>query len=106
MSHPFRDVAIVGVHNTVQARRLPGHDSSSIALLAALGALDDAGIPVADVDGVVGRRPPMPCWSSAWDPAHAGPVRLGIPAIADAAVLVASGQCRVVVAWPAAPESR
>ena len=55
MSHPFRDVAIVGVHNTAQARRLPGqHDSTSIALEAALGALADAGIGTEEVDAVVG----------------------------------------------------
>ena len=49
MAHPFRDVAIVGVHNTVQARHLPDHDSASIALEGALGALADAGLPPADI---------------------------------------------------------
>ena len=98
MSHPFRDVAIVGVHNTVQARRLPGHDSSSIALQAALGALDDAGIPVADVDGVVGAAAADAVLELGLGPCTRRPSGLGIPTIADAAMLVASGQCRVVVA--------
>ena len=43
MTHPYRDVAIVGVHNTQQARQLPGHTSSTIAMEGALGALADAG---------------------------------------------------------------
>ena len=98
MSHPFHDVAIVGVHNTVQARRLPGHDSSSIALQAALGALDDAGIPVADVDGVVGAAAADAVLELGLGPCTRRPSGLGIPTIADAAMLVASGQCSVVVA--------
>ena len=39
MGHPFRDVAIVGVFNTKQARVLEGYDSQTIALEAALGAV-------------------------------------------------------------------
>ena len=46
-SHPFHDVAIVGVHNTEQARVLEGHDSRSITLEAGLGAVADAGLTVA-----------------------------------------------------------
>ena len=37
-AHPFHDVAIVGVHNTAQARVLEGHDTRTIAMEAALGA--------------------------------------------------------------------
>ena len=40
MAHPFHSVAIVGVHNTVQARQLDGHDSYSIALEGALGSAE------------------------------------------------------------------
>ncbi len=97
MSHPFRDVAIVGVHNTPQARRLPGHDSSSIALQAALGALDDSGIAVADVDGVVGAAAADAVLELGLGPCTRRPSGLGIPTIVDAAMLVASGQCHVVV---------
>src|SRR4051794_17835832 len=53
--HPFRDAAIVGVHNTKQARVLEGHDSRSIALEAALGAIADAGLSPPAVDGVMGQ---------------------------------------------------
>jgi len=42
-THPFRGVAIAGVHNTVQAHQLPDHDSTSIALAGVLGTLTDAG---------------------------------------------------------------
>ena len=45
--HPFHDVAIVGVHNTKQARVLEGHDSRSITFEAGLGALADAGLATA-----------------------------------------------------------
>lgn len=51
---PFRDVAIVGIANTVQARSLPEHDSKSIAMQAALAALADAGLTPLDVDGITG----------------------------------------------------
>ncbi|HXY28714.1 MAG TPA: hypothetical protein VEH82_10575, partial [Acidimicrobiales bacterium] len=97
MSHPFRDVAIVGVHNTPQARRLPGHDSSSIALQAALGALADAGIAVGDVDGVVGQAAADAVLELGLGPCTRRPSGLGIPSIVDAAAPVTTRQCRVVV---------
>jgi acetyl-CoA acetyltransferase len=97
MTHPFRDVAVVGVHNTRQARRLPGHDSSSIALEAALGALGDAGIPARDVDGVVGQAAADAVLELGIGPCTRRPNGLGIPTIVDAATLITTGQCRVVV---------
>ncbi len=97
MTHPFRDVAIVGVHNTRQARRLPGEDSSSIALRAAVGAMADAGIEPAEVDGVVGQAAGDAVLELGLGPATRRPSTLGIPAVVDGALLVASGQCRVVV---------
>ena len=97
MTHPFRDVAVVGVFNTHQARRLPGHDSSSIALEAALGALADAGIDAGDVDGVVGQAAADAVLELGLGPCVRRPNGLGIPAIVDAAALIATGQCRVVL---------
>jgi len=97
MTHPFRDVAIVGVHNTPQARRLPGHDSSSIALEAALGALADARIPAGDVDGVVGQAAADAVLELGLGPCTRRPNGLGIPTIVDAAALITTGQCRIVV---------
>jgi acetyl-CoA acetyltransferase len=99
MSHPFHDVAIVGIHNTVQARRLPGqHDSSSIALEAAVGALADAGIDSSEVDAVVGASSTDAILELGLGPSIRRPSGLGIAAILDAAALVATGQSRVALA--------
>jgi acetyl-CoA acetyltransferase len=95
--HPFRDVAIAGVFNTEQARRLPGHDSTSIALAAALGALDDAGISPDLVDGVVGPASAEITLELGLGPCTRRPSGLGIPAVLDAAALIVTGQCAVVV---------
>lgn len=95
--HPFRDVAVVGMANTAQARRLPGHDSSSIALHAALAALADAGIEPSAVDGVVGQAAADAVLELGLGPCTRRPTNLGIPAVVDAAALVTTGQCRVVV---------
>ncbi|MGP0030110.1 MAG: thiolase family protein [Acidimicrobiales bacterium] len=95
--HPFRDVAIVGVHNTVQARHLPQHDSTSIALLGALGALADAGLSPHDVDGVVGPASAEICLELGLGPCTRRPGQLGIPSFLDAAALITTGQCQVVL---------
>jgi acetyl-CoA acetyltransferase len=97
VTHPFRDAAIVGVYNTAQARALPGHDSVSIAIDGALGALADAGLGTADVDAVIGER----CGELAYE-LRLGPCRrsmnsLGIPAVLEAAALIATGQCTVAL---------
>jgi acetyl-CoA acetyltransferase len=97
VSHPYRDVAIVGVHNTRQARRLPGHDSSSIALEGLRGALDDAGIAAAEVDGVVGEFAHEWVLELGLGPCSRRSSRFGIPMLLDAAAMVASGECDVVV---------
>ena len=97
MTHPFHDVAIVGVHNTVQARTLPGHDSLSIAIEGALGALDDAGLGVADVDGVIGDRSGELIYELRMGPCRRSTSALGIPAVLEAAALITTGQCHVVL---------
>ncbi len=95
--HPFRGVAIAGVHNTVQARQLPGHDSTSIALAGALGALTDAGIPPHHVDGVVGPDCAHIALELGLGPCTRRPGSLGIPTVLDAAALIVTGQCDVVL---------
>jgi acetyl-CoA acetyltransferase len=95
--HPFRDVAIAGVFNTRQARQLPEHDSTSIALVGALGALADAGISPAEVDGVVGPAGAEIALELGLGPCTRRPSGLGIPALLDAAALIVTGQCSVVV---------
>jgi acetyl-CoA acetyltransferase len=96
-SHPFRDVAIAGVFNTVQARRLPEHDSTSIALIGALGALADAGIAPHEVDGIVGPDCAQIALEFGLGPCTRRPSSLGIPTILDAAALITTGQCDVVL---------
>lgn len=91
MSHPFRDVAIVGIHNTEQARTLPGHDSESIALEASLGALADAGIHPHEVDAVVGQFAQQLVLSLRLGPSARLINNLGIPALLDGVHAVASG---------------
>jgi acetyl-CoA acetyltransferase len=101
--HPYHDVAITGIFNTEQARVLEGEDSMSISFKGAMGALDDAGLEIRDIDGVVGQFAHdfsyqarlMPVWtSSSWQ---------GIPAVLQAASAIASGMAtRVLVIGGAA----
>jgi len=95
--HPYRDVAIVGAHNTVQARHLPGHDSESIALEGALGALADAGLAPREVDAVVGQDAAELALTLHLGPCTRLPTGLGIPAVLEAADLIASGRVEVVL---------
>lgn len=92
-----RGAAIVGIANTEQARSLPGHDSRSIALEAAIGALGDAGIAPGDVDGVVGQHAAELVHDLRLGPCVRQPSSLGIPAVLDALDMVGAGRCRVVV---------
>jgi acetyl-CoA acetyltransferase len=96
-SHPFAGVAIAGVCNTVQARALPDHDSTSIALVGALGALSDAGISPKEVDGVVGAECAQVALELGLGPCTRRPSQMGIPALLDAAALITTGQCDVVL---------
>jgi len=96
-AHPFRGVAIAGIHNTVQARHLSDHDSASIALAGALGALEDAGISPREVDGVVGPACADIVLELGLGPCTRRPSSLGIPTLLDAAALITTGQCDVVV---------
>ena len=97
MSHPFRNVAVVGVNNTLQSRRLPDHDSVSIAIDGALGALADAGLAVADVDGVVGEKASELVYELRLGPCRRSSNGLGIPAVLEAASLILTGECDVVL---------
>ncbi|MCU1374605.1 MAG: hypothetical protein JWO68_1891 [Actinomycetia bacterium] len=97
MAHPFRDVAIVGVHNTPQARHLPGHDSESIAVEGAIGALADAGIDPGEVDAVLGQHALELILTLGLGPCTSLPWSMGIPVVLDAAALVASGRAEVAL---------
>jgi acetyl-CoA acetyltransferase len=97
LAHPFRDAAIAGVYNTRQARALPEHDSLSIAIDGALGALADAGLGTGDVDGVIGERSGELAYELRLGPCRRSLNGLGIPAVLEAAALIATGQCQVVL---------
>jgi acetyl-CoA acetyltransferase len=96
-AHPYRDVAIVGVCNTRQARRLDNHDSESIATEGALGALADAGLQPGAVDAVVGVFCQELILSMGLGPCTRIPNALGIPGVLQAAQMIAAGQSRVVL---------
>lgn len=95
--HRFHDVAIVGVHNTAQARVLEGHDARSITMEAALGALADAGLSPRDLDGVVGPLASDVLYQSRTGPVWRSMSSLGIPALLDAATAIACGLASVVL---------
>jgi acetyl-CoA acetyltransferase len=97
MTHPFRQAAIVGVFNTTQARALPGHDSVSIAIEGALGALGDAGLETTDVDAVIGERSGELAYELRLGPCRRSMNGLGIPAVLEAASLITTGQSQVVL---------
>lgn len=54
---PLRDVAIAGIYATQQARQLPTRTSLDLCHEAVLGAIADAGLTPADVDGVAADWP-------------------------------------------------
>lgn len=95
--HPLHDVVIVGVHNTEQSKVLRDHDSRSIALAAAIGAVTDAGLAPDDIDGIVG-----PLGNDYLHQHRLGPVwrslsPLGIPAVLEAAAAITCGLATTVL---------
>ncbi|WP_436771034.1 thiolase family protein [Yinghuangia sp. YIM S09857] len=99
----LQSVAIVGAHNTPQARSLPGQTSWSVTLDAARGALRQAGLGMADVDGfnvTVGLDADAGS-AFAYDVGAEGfwlgREMDGVQAVLEAALAVASGECRVAL---------
>jgi acetyl-CoA acetyltransferase len=95
--HPFHDVAIVGVHNTKQARVLEGHDSRTITLEAGFGAVEDAGLSPIDIDGVVGVTGSDFIYQTRIGPVWRSMSQLGIPSVLEAAAAIATGMASVVL---------
>ena len=102
MRNPLHGVAIVGAYNTRQARHV-GVPETELLLDAMRGALRSAGLGFADIDGVH-------CTSSArsWRsretamwlggrPVWTGSADVGIPALLEAALAIASGQATSVL---------
>jgi acetyl-CoA acetyltransferase len=106
----MRDVAIVGVHATEQARRI-SRSSLHVALEAAQGAVADAGLSLDDVDGLAlewpgpGGQAASPGDSSSWarffgNVTYVARNRMdcaGIGGVAKAAAAVAAGLCDTIV---------
>ena len=103
MKSPYDGVAIVGAYNTVQAKQLPNWTESGLVLDAIRGALGDAGLTPADVDGVN-----VSTWVSQLNsrtvcqwfgglPSWTGTSHPGIEAVLEAAAAIQSGQAHTVV---------
>jgi acetyl-CoA acetyltransferase len=92
-----RRAAIVGVHNTPQARRLEDATSRTLLVQAALGALADAGLALEDVDGVNAEPDALALiYDLSLGPAWLGR-QFGVSAIPEAAAAIETGQADVVL---------
>jgi acetyl-CoA acetyltransferase len=90
-------VVVAGVFNTRQARVLDGYDSLSITLEAARGVLDDAGVDLSEVDGVVGSQSAEIAYTLGLAPVWHSYAATGIPAILETAAVIAAGICRTAL---------
>jgi acetyl-CoA acetyltransferase len=89
--------AIVGVHNTQQARRLEGWTSQALAVSAIQGALADAGLTLDDVDGLsYGRETAGLIYDLRIGPAWQGS-QFGIPTVLEAISAIEAGLASVIV---------
>ena len=103
MKSPYDGVAIVGAYNTVQAKQLPNWTESGLVLDAIRGALGDAGLTPADVDGVnvstwvsqLSSR--TVCQWFGGRPSWTGTSHPGIESVLEAAAAIQSGQAHTVV---------
>jgi acetyl-CoA acetyltransferase len=108
MTHRFPVASVVGVGITEQRKRLPV-STVEACLQAARSALDDAGLALADIDGVMGRWPGpggtvFQPGSLDWASMLGIPVRWvsdtypqGVPAALEAAAAIRAGLCSTVL---------
>jgi acetyl-CoA acetyltransferase len=108
MTNPFRDVVVAGVYNTRQARRLDEETSRSVTFQAIDGVLADAGLTLADIDGInitSGVAYPVAAPDYRWDPfplfggrsVWSGWGPPGIAGVLEAAAAIVTGQCHTVL---------
>lgn len=105
----LRDVAVVGVYATEQARKLPHRTSLDLAQEAVLGAIADAGLQPHDVDGVAADWPGpggMAGEASSWARVLGRPLNwvsdglldaAGVRGVMKAAAAISAGLCDVAV---------
>lgn len=109
-AHPLHGVAIAGAATTEQAKSIDT-STAEVCLRAALAALDDAGMTLDDVDGIVSRWPGpggTVFEPGAWDWTNVfgrsarwvgDTYPAGVPGLLDAAAAILAGQCEVVVVF-------
>jgi acetyl-CoA acetyltransferase len=97
VKHPFSNVAIVAVNNSEQARSLPDHDSYSITLEAALGAIELAGVARSDIDGVYSQHSGRLIYELGLGPAWEQPTRGDFVGVLGAASAITTGLADVVL---------
>ncbi len=95
--HPYHRVAIAGIYNTRQARRLPGETIRSLSTEAILGVCADAGLPLAEIGVIVGQSPAEPIYDLGLGPVTRHISNVGIPAVRDAAHYITTGEADAVV---------
>jgi acetyl-CoA acetyltransferase len=101
-ANPLHGIAIVGAYNTKQARKLDVPETD-LLLDAMRGAVRSAGLSLADVDGMhcsSSTRAWRPRETAMWlggRPVWTGTGDVGIPAVLEAALAIASGQCRTAL---------
>ncbi len=101
-TNPLHGVAIVGAYNTRQARSL-GIPETDLLLDAMRGAVRSAGLTLAAIDGIHcsssarGWRPRETAMWLGGRPVWTGSADVGIAALLEAALAIASGQCTSVL---------
>ncbi len=96
MTDPLHSVAVTGVYNTRQARDL-GRTTREVLNEAALGAIADAGLAPADIDGIVSTACHQLVFDLGLGNVRTMPSGPDIEGITEAAGLLATGQARAVL---------
>jgi acetyl-CoA acetyltransferase len=91
-----RKAAIAGVYNTKQGRRLEGETTRRLIVEAVLGALDDAGLTLDDVDGITSEQTASLIYDLRLGPAWQGST-FGVGMITEAVAAIEYGLAEVVV---------
>jgi acetyl-CoA acetyltransferase len=93
---PARKAAIAGVYNTKQGRRLEGQTTRRLIVEATLGALDDAGLTLDDVDGITSEQTAALAYDLRLGPVWQGST-FGVGMVTEAVAAIEYGLAEVVV---------